>query len=190
MEIGKQIKKYRMEMQLSQEELADRIYVSRQSISNWENDKNYPDIKTLSLLSSLFGVSLDVLVKGDIKEMKEQIEKEDIAEFNKDGGIYCILLFAGMVLPIPLVHFLGLVGFAVWGVIFAAAFYYAIRIEKQKKKFDIQTYKEIVAFFEGEKLGKDERNQEYGKRSYQKILLSLGVGLITAAVAILMICIL
>ena len=53
MELGKQIRMYRLENKLSQEELADRIYVSRQTISNWENDKNYPDINSLVLLSQL-----------------------------------------------------------------------------------------------------------------------------------------
>ena len=43
MKIGKQIKKYRTEMELSQDELAEKIFVSRQTISNWENNKNYPD---------------------------------------------------------------------------------------------------------------------------------------------------
>ncbi len=38
MELGKQIKKHRQEVQLSQEKLADRVYVSRQTISNWENE--------------------------------------------------------------------------------------------------------------------------------------------------------
>ena len=78
MEIGRQIKKYRLERKMSQEELADKVYVTRQTVSNWENDKNYPDINSLVLLSSLFGVSLDVLVKGDLKEMEEMIKKEDI----------------------------------------------------------------------------------------------------------------
>lgn len=55
MEIGRQIKKYRTELKLSQEELADKIYVTRQTVSNWENDKNYPDIHSLVLLSSLLG---------------------------------------------------------------------------------------------------------------------------------------
>lgn len=50
-ELGKQIKKYRLEAKYSQEELADKVYVSRQTISNWENDKNYPDIKSLVLIS-------------------------------------------------------------------------------------------------------------------------------------------
>ena len=54
MELSKQIKKYRTETNLSQEELADKIYVSRQTISNWENEKNYPDIKSLVLMSEVY----------------------------------------------------------------------------------------------------------------------------------------
>jgi transcriptional regulator with XRE-family HTH domain len=70
MEIGKQIKKYRSEMEVSQEELAERIFVSRQTVSNWETDKNYPDLKSLVLLSSLFGVSLDLLIgDGETRRM-------------------------------------------------------------------------------------------------------------------------
>lgn len=53
MEISKQIKKYRLESKLSQEELAEKIYVTRQTISNWENGRNYPDINSLVLLSTL-----------------------------------------------------------------------------------------------------------------------------------------
>ena len=66
-ELGKQIKKYRLEAKLSQEELADKVYVSRQTISNWENDKNYPDIKSLVLISDIFHISLDNLIKGDLE---------------------------------------------------------------------------------------------------------------------------
>ncbi|MBQ5897033.1 MAG: helix-turn-helix transcriptional regulator, partial [Oscillospiraceae bacterium] len=61
MEIGKQIKKYRTELGLSQEDFADKIFVTRQSVSNWENDKNYPDINSLVLMAEIFGVSLDTL---------------------------------------------------------------------------------------------------------------------------------
>lgn len=45
MEIGKQIKTHRAKFGLSQEEFADKIFVTRQTVSNWENDKSYPDIK-------------------------------------------------------------------------------------------------------------------------------------------------
>lgn len=63
MNLGHQIKYYRQRDYLSQESLAEKLYVSRQTISNWENDKSYPDIHNLLMLSSLFDVSLDDLVK-------------------------------------------------------------------------------------------------------------------------------
>ena len=63
MNIGSQIKKYREQLKISQEELADKVFVSRQTISNWENNKNYPDIKSLSLLSYIFNVSIDDFIK-------------------------------------------------------------------------------------------------------------------------------
>lgn len=63
MELGKQIRKYRNEQSLSQDGLAEKVYVSRQTISNWENSKSYPDVNSLVLLSEVFGVSLDQLIK-------------------------------------------------------------------------------------------------------------------------------
>ena len=87
MELGKQIKKHRQEVQLSQEELAERVYVSRQTISNWENDKSYPDVNSLVLLSETFQISLDNLIKGDIEVMKDVIQKEEIEKMNRYGGI-------------------------------------------------------------------------------------------------------
>lgn len=85
MELGKQIKKHRQEVQLSQEKLADRVYVSRQTISNWENDKSYPDVNSLVLLSEIFHISLDNLIKGDIEVMKDVIQKEEIVKMNRYG---------------------------------------------------------------------------------------------------------
>lgn len=68
-------------MKFLQDELSQKIFVSRQTISNWENNKNYPDVKSLLLLSSLFNVSLHILIKGDLEEMKGQIKKEDKVPF-------------------------------------------------------------------------------------------------------------
>lgn len=83
MELSKQIKKYRTEANLSQEELADKIYVSRQTISNWENEKNYPDIKSLVLMSEVFQVSLDNLVKGDLERMKKKLTHRNMQNFKR-----------------------------------------------------------------------------------------------------------
>ncbi|HDO9489881.1 TPA: helix-turn-helix transcriptional regulator [Clostridioides difficile] len=195
MEIGKQIKKYRMEMGFSQEELSEKVFVSRQTISNWENNKNYPDIKSLLLLSSIFSVSLDILVKGDLEEMKEKIKAEDIngediSRFKHDSNIFAILLLLTIILPIPLMKFMGKVGLIICVVVAVIAIYYSIRVEKYKKSFDIQTYREILTFIEGKNMDDIEKNQEYGKRPYQKFLLAIGTGLVAIIVAIIMSCIL
>lgn len=183
MEIGKQIKKYRTEMKLSQDELAEKIFVSRQTISNWENNKNYPDVKSLLLLSSLFDVSLDILVKGDLEEMKEKIKTEDSAKLKHEGNIFSVLMVFTILLPIPLVKFMGYIGFGILILIAIVTMYYAIRVEKLKKNFDIQTYREIVAFLDGENIDEIEKNQEYGKRPYQKFLLAVGSGLLAIVVS-------
>lgn len=189
MEIGKQIKKYRTEMGLSQDKLAEKIFVSRQTISNWENNKNYPDVKSLLLLSSLFNVSLDMLVKGDLEKMKEEIKEEDIISFKKLSNIFSVFLAAMILLPIPLKMFVGNIGMAILGLIAIGAIYYGIKVEKMKKNFDIQTYKEILNFVEGKDMGDSEKSQEIGKRYYQKFLLAMGAALITFVVASVLYCV-
>ena len=186
MEIGKQIKKYRKEMKISQDELAEKIFVSRQTISNWENNKNYPDVKSLLLLSSFFDVSLDILIKGDIDEMKEKIKTEDINKFKHDSNIFALLLVLTILLPIPLMKFMGRAGIIIFVMICIVEIYYAIRIEKYKKNFNIQTYKEILAFLEGRNINEVEKHQEYGKRPYQKIFLAMGSGLLAIIVSAIM----
>lgn len=185
MELNEQIKKYRTEMNISQEELAEKIFVTRQSISNWENGKTYPDIHSLLLLSSLFGISLDQLVKGDIEIMKEEIKKEEIAKMNCYGKIYTIMLVATAISAVPLFMWLGVWAFIPWGIIWAISMYFAFKIEKVKKDNDVQTYKEIVAFTEGKRLDDIQKQREIGKRSYQKILLVIGSALITFIACIL-----
>jgi transcriptional regulator with XRE-family HTH domain len=183
MEIGKQIKKYRSEMEVSQEELAERIFVSRQTVSNWENDKNYPDLKSLVLLSSLFGVSLDILIKGDIEQMKEEIKSEDINYVKRSDRIRFILLLGTILLTFPVMilwlwvfdfpaipfptitgsttTFLIIMG-TTWGILsllFAVTVFFTRRVSKLMKKFDIKSYKEIVAFYEGKTLSEIDKQR-------------------------------
>ncbi len=185
MELGKQIKKHRQEVQLSQEELAERVYVSRQTISNWENDKSYPDVNSLVLLSETFQISLDNLIKGDIEVMKDVIQKEEIEKMNRYGKIYTILLIATAVSAVPLFMLLGVWALIPWGIIWGISMYFAFMLEKIKKDNDVQTYKEIVAFSEGQLLDDIQKQREIGKRPYQKFLLVIGSGLITFAVCVL-----
>ena len=185
MELGKQIKKYRQEVQLSQEELADRVYVSRQTISNWENDKSYPDVNSLVLLSETFQISLDKLIKGDIEVMKDVIQKEEIVKMNRYGKIYTIMLIVTAISAVPLFMWLGVWAFIPWGIIWALSMYFAVQVEKVKKDNDVQTYKEIVAFSEGKLLDDIQKQREIGKRPYQKIFLVIGSALITFVVCVL-----
>jgi transcriptional regulator with XRE-family HTH domain len=179
LELHTQIKKCRTDMNLSQEELAEKVYVTRQTISNWENNKSYPDIHSLLLLSSAFNISLDQLIKGDVKIMKEEINKSEIKKFNRDGAIFTILLILSIVSVVPLTVFLSFYGLIIAGVIWGISMFFALRIEKFKKSNNIQTYKEIVSFTEGKRLDEIEKAQESGKRPYQKLLLALLSGLIT-----------
>lgn len=185
MELGKQIKKHRQEVQLSQEELADRVYVSRQTISNWENDKSYPDVNSLVLLSETFQISLDNLIKGDIEVMKDVIQKEEIVKMNRYGKIYTIMLIVTAISAVPLFMWLGVWAFIPWGIIWALSMYFAVQVEKVKKDNDVQTYKEIVAFSEGKLLDDIQKQREIGKRPYQKIFLVIGSALITFVVWVL-----
>ncbi len=165
-------------MNLSQEELSEKVYVTRQTISNWENNKSYPDIHSLLLLSSTFNISLDQLIKGDVKIMKEEINRSEIKRFNRDGAIFTILLILFIVSVVPLTVFLDFYGIVISSVTWGISMFFALRIEKMKKSNDIQTYKEIVSFAEGKRLDEIEKSQEYGKRPCQKFLLALLIGLI------------
>lgn len=185
MELHNQIKKYRTSMNLSQEELAEKVYVTRQTVSNWENNKNYPDIHSLLLLSTLFNISLDQLIKGDIENMKEEINKNELQKFNHDGAIFTSLLLLFIVSVVPLAVFFSYYGLIISAMIWGISMYYAHKIEKYKKSNNIQTYKEIVSFTEGKRLDEIEKAQEYGKRPYQKVLSVFISGLITFVVCML-----
>lgn len=184
MEVGTQIKKYRTNMGISQEELAEKVYVSRQTVSNWETGKNYPDIHSVLLLSSVFNVSLDQLIKGDVVVMKEEIKETEIKKFNKYGWIYTVFLLLAVISFVPFIAFMGLYGIIPWIAVYAAAGYFAFKVEKTKKENNISTYKEIVAFMEGKRLDGAEEQQEIGKRPYQVVMCVIG----SAAVAFIIIC--
>lgn len=73
MNLGKKLLKIRKDNKMSQEEFAEILYVTRQTISSWENSKSYPDIKTLIKISDKFNISLDILLKDD----KKMVDKMD-----------------------------------------------------------------------------------------------------------------
>ena len=107
MEIGKKLKEARIHSGFTQEQIAEKIMVSRQTVSNWENGKSFPDIISVMNLSDLYQISLDELLKGD-QNMRVKMEKDiDIFKGNKrllltsgvllftTATIYLISIFVG-----------------------------------------------------------------------------------------------
>lgn len=186
MEVSNQIKQRRTAAGISQEELAERIFISRQTLSNWETGKTYPDINSLLRLSEVFHVSLDELVKGDIKAMEEQIKKEDIETYRAETkrlklaaiaalGSFVLTLFWDSMLA-NLLCFACNIG----------AFLLLLRFLRLNKHNDIQTYREVKAFLEGKRLDELESAVEKAKRPYQIWLLILAISTLGAISAILM----
>lgn len=74
MEIGSKLKKARNEKGITQEQAAELLGVSRQTVSNWENNKSYPDIVSVIKMSDIYSVSLDHLLKEE-KSMKQTYQE-------------------------------------------------------------------------------------------------------------------
>ena len=180
-DIGSKIKTLRLSKSMTQEQLAKALHVSAQAVSKWENGKSYPDIHSLLLLSALFDVSLDQLIKGDLETMKQEVNAADVRAMNRDGIIYTILLAATIILPVPLIKWFGLYGLIPELLLWGSAMYFARRLERIKKANNVQSYREILAFSEGKRLDEIEQKVEAGKRPYQKVLLAL----LTAGITLL-----
>ena len=144
MQVGKQIQHYRKKKNLSQDDLAEIIFVSRQSISNWERGATYPDIQNLLLLSKVFEVSLDQLVKGDLETMKQIIHDQEFIRYQKDGIIFSILLFGFPIISIPLILYLNWNGIAISCLIFAIAMFYALPMFKDVNLVKLKKLKKGV----------------------------------------------
>lgn len=97
MEIGKKLKKARLKAGFTQEVIANEIHVSRQTISNWENEKNYPDIVSIINLSDLYKISLDELLKGDDAVIKHLEDSTNVVKSNKRLTIGMITLMTFLV---------------------------------------------------------------------------------------------
>ena len=100
MELGRNIVKIRKSNKLTQDDLANKYYVTRQTISNWENGKSYPDLETLVKISNDFNISLDVLLKEDDKMIKDITDKQKKYESSK-----IVILLINIMAIICLIYF-------------------------------------------------------------------------------------
>ena len=192
MELGSHIKARRAELGISQDELAGRIYVSRQTISSWENDKTYPDVQSLLLLSEIFGASVDSLIKGDVETMNETIDR-DVKTMKRLSYVmlgFLLLMIAAMIWvclqafawdwPLEQTVPTFVLALVLWGV----AMFAACWVDRIKKSHDLVTYGEILAYWKGEAV---DRNTKRGRRermipSWMKAIRTVGMTLLAMAV--------
>lgn len=185
MEVGKTIRRLRTEAGMSQEELAEKVYVSRQTISNWENDKFYPDVQSLSLIADLFGTSIDFLVKGDLPMFEARIAEEDVKTFKRNAALYTTLLVVSLVIIVVAFAQENWLAIIAGGVVYAVALYFAMITERDKKEHDIHTYREIRAFMNGTPLEEIKEQRTSGnlvESTVTKILVGGCVGIVVGLV--------
>ncbi len=99
MKFGEKLKSARIKADLTQEAVAKRIGVSRQSLSNWENDRTYPDLASVLKLSDLYGLSLDDLLREDM-ELRRKMEerKENVKKYSSWLHDFALLLIGSNIL--------------------------------------------------------------------------------------------
>ena len=192
MEVGMRIKEHRTQLGLSQDDLAQRIYVSRQTISSWENDKTYPDVQSLLILTQVFGTTVDDLIKGDVEAMTKTIDN-DVRLMKRLSLVmlgFIVLMLAALVWMCVQLTVWGwsfaqvvptiVLVFVLWGV----AMFAALWAEKVKKRHDLVAYSELVAFCSGEPV---ERDTEQRRRSrliprWMRVVRTVGLTLLCMAI--------
>ena len=175
MELAKHIKAHRGRLGMSQEELAEKIFVSRQTISNWETDRTYPDVQSLLLLSNLFDVSIDSLIKGDVEEMKAALSVE-AKKLNSLGiamavfgaaAVVWVLVTALMDLDLAVIIIPGI-------LLWIPAMICGAKAEQIKRDNKLYTYRAVEAFMNGEDFDvMNERNQNAGRHWWAKFAVRL-----------------
>lgn len=160
MVIGKKIKEGRLEVGLSQEDLAEKLDTTRQTISSWENGKTYPGIQTIITLSEMFNVSLESLIKEDVEVMRNTLsdrEKEDRINRNKDRDIINRLnmlrflnVFIGGLIFFPIARYFGRAWLFIPIILLLSAIILTLPIHIYRKKYKLYKYEDIVKFFDEE----------------------------------------
>lgn len=99
MKFGDHLRQARLQKGVTQQQVADNFYVTRQTISSWENETTYPDIMNLIQSSDYYHISLDKLLKED-SGMQDYLKKQDVLKSIKPISIVLLiidLLFLGVI---------------------------------------------------------------------------------------------
>lgn len=153
MNFADKLKKIRLDNNLTQDDLADKLYVTRTAISKWETNNGYPSIDSLKLISNLFNITIDELVSDEDIENKKTIEKNNYKTNNVISviGLSLTVIFTILSLLIKNNFVTGIfIGLEILGVSLYVAFTeLALMYYKDKKLTKKQTrfnkFREISA---------------------------------------------
>lgn len=151
MELARRIKEHRARLGMSQADLARALFVTRQTISNWETSRTYPDAQSLLLMSGLFGVSVDSLLRDDSQEMKEALAAGS-RKMNRLGAVmaaFGLACAAWVVVGIALDWDTALIAVPA-AALFAPAMCAAFLVDKMRHDNQLFAYQSVLAFLAGE----------------------------------------
>ena len=151
MELARRIKEHRARLGMSQADLARALFVTRQTISNWETSRTYPDAQSLLLMSGLFGVSVDSLLKEDSQEMREALAAGS-RKINRLGAVmaaFGLACAAWVVVGIALDWDTALIAVPA-AALFAPAMCAAFLVDKMRHDNQLFAYQSVQAFLAGE----------------------------------------
>jgi len=124
MTFGEKLKKLRKDNQLTQDELAEKIYVTRTAISKWETDKGYPSIDSLKQLSNLFHISIDELISDTDIENKRLLDEAKSRKFYwfaitclAVATVSAVINYFTKIPYLNIISFSGVIGYIVLGLL-------------------------------------------------------------------------
>lgn len=136
MNFGQKLHTARINMNLTQQKIANDFFITRQTVSSWENGNSYPDIMTLLKLSDYFGFSMDEILRED-KKMRLFLDKQDVKHDLRP--VYRSLLLISMILLVielldlfSVIKLGGWLGWTIWGV-----FVLSVRAFDMLSQFDV-----------------------------------------------------
>lgn len=145
MEFGNYIKEQRNNLGFTQAEIAEKLHVTRQTISNWEKGESYPDLDTLVKISDIYKVSIDSLLKGD-KNLKKYLDQgKAYNAFSIFRGLFFIMYGLFFLLINYLVDYNSLtVNFCIFSffIIFGVAILYGEHVKPFFLGMSKQAYKQ------------------------------------------------
>ena len=162
MELGQRIKEHRARLGMSQTDLAREVFVTRQTVSNWETQRTYPDAQSLLLMSRLFGVSVDALLEDDTSEMHEALAAGSKRMGRLGIAMGAFGLACGLRVVAGIVLDLDLIAIAVpAALLFIPASSAAFMIDKMRHDHQLYAYQSVLAFLAGED---PDVNNRYNRR--------------------------